>query len=181
MSDARRFPPPWTVEELDAITANQPMTAEQAATLKRLAEAAHELEAFQPNLRRAEAALRIAMLTAKLKLLDGPPHTLWEARAPTPLPAAVVCRTANCDYTTSVIVITDRNRNFGQNDFVKHRGIRYAIKIGIAREQWRVAILIPGKRLPEERKVSGTRQDAETAARSMINAWLKKRPEPEKG
>jgi hypothetical protein len=77
-----------------------------------------------------------------------------------------------------VIVITDRNRNFGQNDFVKHRGIRYAIKIGIAREQWRVAILIPGKRLPEERKVSGTRQDAETAARSMINAWLKKRPAP---
>ena len=76
MSDARRFPPPWTVEELDAITANQPMTAEQAATLKRLAEAAYELEAFQPNLTRAEAALRIAMLTAKLKLLDGPPHTL---------------------------------------------------------------------------------------------------------
>jgi hypothetical protein len=98
-----------------------------------------------------------------------------------PLPAASVCRTANCDYTTSVIVITDRNRNFGQNDFMEHRGIRYAIKIGIAREQWRVAILIPGKRLPEERKVSGTRQDAETAARSMINAWLKKRPEPEKG
>jgi hypothetical protein len=29
------------------MTANQPMTAEQAATLKRLAEAAYELEAFQ--------------------------------------------------------------------------------------------------------------------------------------
>src|SRR6516164_3955257 len=43
-----------------------------------------------------------------------------------PLPAALVRRTANCDYTTSVIVITDRNRNFGLNDFVKHRGIRYA-------------------------------------------------------
>jgi hypothetical protein len=56
--------------------ADQPMTAEQAATLKRLAEAAYELEAFQPNLTRAEADLRIAMLTAKLKLLDGPPHTL---------------------------------------------------------------------------------------------------------
>ena len=28
------------------------------------------------NLKRAEADLRIAMLTAKLKLLDGPPHTL---------------------------------------------------------------------------------------------------------
>jgi Protein of unknown function (DUF3072) len=72
---ARRFPPPWT-EEPDAVTANRPMTAEQAATLKRLAEAAYELEAFQRNLTRAEANLRIAMLTAKLKLLDGPPHTL---------------------------------------------------------------------------------------------------------
>jgi len=52
------------------------MTAEQAATLKRLAEAAYELDAFQPNLTRGEADVRIAMLTAKLKLLDGPPHTL---------------------------------------------------------------------------------------------------------
>jgi hypothetical protein len=34
------------------------------------------LDAFKPNLRRAEAEVRIAMLTAKLKLLDGPPHTL---------------------------------------------------------------------------------------------------------
>jgi hypothetical protein len=59
-----------------AMTADRPMTAEQAATLKRLAEAAYEQEAFQPNLTRAEADLRIAMLTAKLKLLDGPPHTL---------------------------------------------------------------------------------------------------------
>ena len=52
------------------------MTAEQAATLKRLAEAAYELEALQPDLTCAEADLRISMLTAKLKLLDGPPHTL---------------------------------------------------------------------------------------------------------
>ena len=59
-----------------AMTADRPMTAEQAAMLKRLAEAAYELEAFQPNLTRAEADLRIAILTAKLKLLDGPPHTL---------------------------------------------------------------------------------------------------------
>ena len=70
---ARRLPPPWTVEDM---TAERSMTAEQAATLKRLAEAAYELEALQPNLTRAEADLRIAMLTAKLKLLDGPPHTL---------------------------------------------------------------------------------------------------------
>ena len=71
-----------------------------------------------------------------------------------------------------MIAITDRNRNFGQNDLVEHRGIRYAIRIGIARERWRVAILFPGTTLPKERTVSGTRKDAETAARSMINAWL---------
>ncbi len=52
------------------------MTAAQEATLKRLAQAANELEAFKPNLTRTEADKRIAMLTAKLKLLDGPPHTL---------------------------------------------------------------------------------------------------------
>jgi len=62
-----------------------------------------------------------------------------------------------------------------QDNFTEHRGVRYAIRIGIAREQWRVAIHIPGKRLPEERTVFGTRKDAETTARSMINAWLKKR------
>ncbi len=58
------------------MTDNGPMTAEQAATLKRLAKEAYELDAFKPNLTRAEADKRIAMLTAKLKLLDGPPHTL---------------------------------------------------------------------------------------------------------
>ena len=52
------------------------MTAEQAATLKRLAEAAYELDAFKPHLTHAEAEIRITMLTAKLKLLDEPPHTL---------------------------------------------------------------------------------------------------------
>jgi hypothetical protein len=59
-----------------ALDDNRPMTAEQAATLKRLANAAYELDAFKPNLTRAEADQRIAALTAKLKLLDAPPHTL---------------------------------------------------------------------------------------------------------
>jgi hypothetical protein len=59
-----------------AMIDNRPMTAEQAATLKRLAKEAYELDAFKPNLTRTEADQRIAMLTAKLKLLDGPPHTL---------------------------------------------------------------------------------------------------------
>jgi hypothetical protein len=58
------------------MTDNGPMTAEQAATLMRLAREAYELDAFKPNLTRAEADRRIAMLTAKLKFLDGPPHTL---------------------------------------------------------------------------------------------------------
>jgi hypothetical protein len=53
-----------------------PMTAAQTATLKSLAEAAYELDAFRLNLTHTEADKRIAMLTAKLKLLDGPPHTL---------------------------------------------------------------------------------------------------------
>ena len=61
------------IKELDPIP---PMTAEQAETLKRLAEAAYEREAFKPNFTRAEADVRIAMLTAKLKLLGEPPHTL---------------------------------------------------------------------------------------------------------
>ena len=52
------------------------MTTEQAATLRRLAQAAYERDAFKPNLSCAEADLRIAALPAKLKLLDEPPHTL---------------------------------------------------------------------------------------------------------
>jgi hypothetical protein len=56
---------------------NRPMTAEQAETLRRLAKDAYELDAFKPNLTRAEADRRIGALTAKLKLLDEPPHTLW--------------------------------------------------------------------------------------------------------
>ena len=58
------------------MTADGIMTAAQAATLKRLTQAAYELDAFKPNLTRTEADKRITMLTAKLKLLDGPPHTL---------------------------------------------------------------------------------------------------------
>ena len=53
------------------LTADGPMTAAQEATLKRLAQDAYELDAFKPNLTRTEAEKRIAMLTAKLKLLDG--------------------------------------------------------------------------------------------------------------
>jgi hypothetical protein len=58
--------------------------------------------------------------------------------------------------------------------FMEHRGVRYAIRIGIEREQWRVAIYIPDKRLPVERTVFGTRKDPKSTSHSMINAWLKK-------
>lgn len=54
----------------------EPMTNEQAAELKELCRAALEPDAFKPNLDAKEAALRIAALKAKLRLLDGPPHAL---------------------------------------------------------------------------------------------------------
>jgi phosphoenolpyruvate-protein kinase (PTS system EI component) len=64
------------VEQLAPTIADGPMTAEQAAMLKALAKAAYELDAFKPHLTGSEAEKRIAMLTAKLKLLDEPPHVL---------------------------------------------------------------------------------------------------------
>jgi hypothetical protein len=73
-----------------------------------------------------------------------------------------------------VIVITAQPAFWSTIDFMEHRGIRYAIRMGIAREEWRVAIHLPGDVLPKERTVFGTRKDAEITARSMINAWLKK-------
>jgi hypothetical protein len=57
---------------------------------------------------------------------------------------------------------------------MEYRGVRYAIRTGIARGEWRVAIYPSGNRFPEERTVLGTREDAVTAARSMIRARLKK-------
>jgi hypothetical protein len=58
---------------------------------------------------------------------------------------------------------------------MEYRGVRYTIRIGIARGQWQVAIYLPDNELPEERPVVGTRQDAEIAAQSIIDAWMKKR------
>jgi hypothetical protein len=57
-------------------TGETPMTADQAARLKQLAFDAYEPDAFREVLSQAEAERRIAMLSAKLKLLDTPPHTL---------------------------------------------------------------------------------------------------------
>ena len=58
---------------------------------------------------------------------------------------------------------------------MEYRGVRYAIRIGIAREQWQAAIYLADKELPKETTVVGTRQNAEIAASSIIDAWLKKR------
>jgi hypothetical protein len=55
---------------------DEPMTPEQAAELKQLAIDAYEPDAFKHHLTASDAAQRIAMLKAKLKLLDEPPHTL---------------------------------------------------------------------------------------------------------
>jgi hypothetical protein len=74
-----------------------------------------------------------------------------------------------------VIAITVGQQFWSQTNFMEHRGIRYAIRIGIERGQWRVAIYPLGNRLPAERTVFGTWENAEITARSMINAWLKKR------
>jgi Protein of unknown function (DUF3072) len=51
------------------------MSTEQAAVLRKLAFDAYEPEAFSPNLTKAEAAQRIDVLQAKMKLMSEPPHT----------------------------------------------------------------------------------------------------------
>ncbi len=68
----RRHPP----EAILATGADGPMTAEQTALLKQLAIEAYELDAFGQHMTQRDAALRIALLQAKLKLMDAPPHTL---------------------------------------------------------------------------------------------------------
>jgi Protein of unknown function (DUF3072) len=60
----------------DNTRGNELMADEQATRLKSLSEQAFEPEAFKRNLDGAEAAYRIAALQAKLRLMDGPPHTL---------------------------------------------------------------------------------------------------------
>ena len=58
---------------------------------------------------------------------------------------------------------------------MEHRGVRYVIRIGIARGQWQVAVYFPDKERPKETAVVGTRRDAEIAAGSIIDAWIKRR------
>lgn len=69
-------PRPRQPETILATGADAPMTADQAALLKQLAIEAYELDAFQQHMTQRDAAQRILMLRAKLKLMDGPPHPL---------------------------------------------------------------------------------------------------------
>ena len=56
--------------------ARAPMTTEQIAELKRLAQAGFEPDAYSTTLSFGQAAQRIAMLHAKLGKQGLPPHTL---------------------------------------------------------------------------------------------------------
>ena len=76
LTDAMSSKPDQPREAILSTGPGERMTAEQEVLLRRLAKAAYEPEAFSEQLTQAEAAERIAMLKAKLKLLDEPPHTL---------------------------------------------------------------------------------------------------------
>jgi hypothetical protein len=60
----------------DWVSGDEPMTGAQASYLRTLAEQAHELDAFDETLTKAEASKRIDALKAKLALPNEPPHTL---------------------------------------------------------------------------------------------------------
>lgn len=53
----------------------EPMTGDQAASLKRLAEEIKEPQAFDEGLSKSEAERRIYRLQERLRLWDLPPHT----------------------------------------------------------------------------------------------------------
>ena len=59
----------------DWVSGHEPMTGAQTSYLKTLSQQAYEFDAFSDRLTKAEASKRIDALKAKLKLLDGPPHT----------------------------------------------------------------------------------------------------------
>jgi hypothetical protein len=70
-------PAPKTIKDpAHWASGSEPMTPAQAARLEALSKEARELEAFNSKLTKAEASRRINALEAKLRLQDGPPHTL---------------------------------------------------------------------------------------------------------
>ena len=58
---------------------------------------------------------------------------------------------------------------------MQHRGVRYAIRMGIEPDAWSVAIY-PGDTEAPAKRVYGTREDAERQARSMIDRWTQGKP-----
>jgi len=72
-----RDPGPGTLRDpADGASGDAPMTGAQVSYLRMLSQEALEPEAFNTRLTRAEAARRIETLKAKIRLQDGPPHTL---------------------------------------------------------------------------------------------------------
>ena len=63
-------------EPTPATGADAPMSVEQMKLLRQVAFDAFEPDAFSRSLTQTEAARRIAMLQAKLRLQDEPPHVL---------------------------------------------------------------------------------------------------------
>jgi hypothetical protein len=70
------LPPKRQPDPILSTGAGTPMSQDQCALLRKLAFDAFEPEAFNEHLTQTEAAMRNAMLQAKLKLMDEPPHTL---------------------------------------------------------------------------------------------------------
>jgi hypothetical protein len=67
-SNMEKTPDQW-------VSGDDPMTGAQTSYLKTLSEQALEPQAYDETLTKAEASNRIDALKAKLRLLDGPPHT----------------------------------------------------------------------------------------------------------
>ena len=55
---------------------------------------------------------------------------------------------------------------------MEYRGIRYTIRAGIERRQYRVVIQPDEVEVPVKNKIFLSREDAEAYARRMINRWL---------
>jgi len=70
---------------------------------------------------------------------------------------------------------------FGRtNRRMEYRGVRYTIRVGIEPDLWSVTIH-PGGVESAAKKVRGTRETAESHARSMINKWLQNQSATHRG
>jgi hypothetical protein len=62
---------------------------------------------------------------------------------------------------------------------MEYRGVRFTIQVGIERDQLYIVIYTGRKSL--QTIIFGTREHANVKARSMIDAWLRKRRRIERG